>query len=77
MVKAGIPSCISEDTVCRVLGKTDLKWTHFQRKGNLTKNQLKLRLEFAREVWLQTRKCATMKFGIIRKPMVLESEKKS
>ena len=50
MVKAGIPPCISEDTVYRVLGKTDLKQTHFKKKGNLTQNQLKLRLEVAREV---------------------------
>ena len=50
MVKADIPPTIIGETVCRVLQKTDLKWTHFQRKGNLTKNDLKLRLTFARKV---------------------------
>ena len=50
MVKAGIPLTISGETVGRVLQNTDLKWTHFQRKGNLTKNDLKLRLKFARKV---------------------------
>ena len=44
MVKTSIPPFISEETVCRVLQKTGLKWTHFQRKGSLTKNDLKLRL---------------------------------
>ena len=47
MVKAGISTSINEETVCRVLQKTDLKWTHFQRKGILTKNDLKWRLKFA------------------------------
>ena len=52
MIKAGIPPSISEETVCKVVQKTDLKWTHFQSKGILTKNDLKLRLkfEFARKV---------------------------
>ena len=31
-VKVGIPRSIREETVGRVLQKTDLKWTHFQRK---------------------------------------------
>ena len=30
--------------------KTELQWTHFQRKGILTKNHVKLRLNFARKV---------------------------
>ena len=52
MVKAGILPSISEETFRKVVQKTDLKWTHFQRKGILTKNDLKLRLkfEFARKV---------------------------
>ena len=50
MVKAGIPPSISEETVRKVVQKTDLKWTHFQRKGILIKNELKLRLKFARKV---------------------------
>ena len=47
MGKAGIPPSISEETVCKVVKNTDLKWTHFQKKGILTKNDLKLRLKFA------------------------------
>ena len=47
MVNAGIPPSISEETVRRILGNTDLKWTHFQRKVILTKNDLKLTLKFA------------------------------
>ena len=46
MIKAGIPPSISEETVGKVVQKTDLKWTHFQRKGIMTKNDLKLRLKF-------------------------------
>ena len=44
MVKPSIPPFIKEETVRRVLQKTGLKCTHFQRKGSLTKNDLKLRL---------------------------------
>ena len=44
MVKAGIPPSISEETVRRVLRKAGLKWARVQRKGILTKNDLKLRL---------------------------------
>ena len=47
MVKASIPLSISEEIFCRVLQKTDLKWSHFQRKGILTKHDLKFRLKFA------------------------------
>ena len=50
MVKVGIPPSISEETVRRVSQKTGLKWNHFQRKRILTKNDLKLRLKFARKV---------------------------
>ena len=50
MVKAGIPPSISEETVRRVLRKAGLKWARVQRKGILTKNDLKLRLKFARKV---------------------------
>ena len=50
MGKAGIPPSIREETVLKVVQKTDLKWTHFQRKGILTKNDKKLRLKFARKV---------------------------
>ena len=49
MVTAGVPPTIREETVRRVLQKTVLKWTHFQRKGILTKNDLKLRLKFDRK----------------------------
>ena len=50
MVKAGIPPSITEETVRRVLWKTDLKWTHFQKKGILTKNDLEFRLKYAQKV---------------------------
>ena len=71
MGKAGIPPSISKKTVRKVVQKTDLKWTHFQRKEILTKNELKLRLKFARKV---SRKCAMCNYQIeiIRKPMVLQ-----
>ena len=69
LVKAVIPPSISKETVRRILPKTDLKWTHFQRKEIMSKNDLKLRLKFARKVYC---KRATMKYEIIRKPMVLE-----
>ena len=47
MGKACIPPSISEETVRKVVQKSNLKWTHFQRKEILTKNDLKLRLKFA------------------------------
>ena len=50
MIKAGIPPSINEETVCRVLWKTDLKWSRFQRNQMLAKNDVKLRLDFARKV---------------------------
>ena len=61
MGKACIPPSISEETVRKVVQKSDLKWTHFQRKEILTKNDLKLRLKFAREV---CRKCAMCNYEI-------------
>ena len=71
MVKPRIPPSISEERVCRFLQKTDLKWTHFQRKGILTKDDLKLRLKLL-EKFLVNVQCETMKYEIIRKPMVLQ-----
>ena len=50
MVKAGIPPSITKETVCRILLKTDLKWSYFQRNGMLPENDVKLRLDFARKV---------------------------
>ena len=49
IVKADIPPSISEETVGRVLKKANVKWTHFQGKGILTKDDLKLRLTFVRK----------------------------
>ena len=60
MVKAGIPPFINEETVLRVLEKDDLKWAHFRRKKILTKNDLNLRLKFARKVCC---KCAMCNYG--------------
>ena len=57
MVKAGISPSVSEETVCRALLKTGLKWIHFQRKGILTKNDLKLRLKFSRKVCRKRAMC--------------------
>ena len=57
MVKAGIPPSISGETVLRVLRKTDLKKTHFQRKGMVTKNKLKLSLKFTRKVCRKRAMC--------------------
>ena len=48
--KAGFPPSISKETVRKVVQKTDLKWAHFQGKRILTKNDLKLRLKFVRNV---------------------------
>ena len=71
MGKAGVPLSISEETVRKVVQKTDLKWTHFQGKEILTKNDLKLRLKFA-ERFVVNVQCATVKYKIIRKPMILQ-----
>ena len=40
MVKAGLPPSISEETVCKVAQKTDLKWTHFQRNRILIREEM-------------------------------------
>ena len=48
--KSRIPPSISEETVWRVLRKAGLRWARVQRKGILTKNDLVLRLKFARKV---------------------------
>ena len=71
MVKAGIPPSISKETVGRVLQKTDLNWTQFHRKGILTKDDLKLRLNLFGKFVVKMQ-CVTMKYEIIRKPMVPE-----
>ena len=50
MVKAGISLSISEETICRVLQRTGLKWSLVQRKGILTKNDLTFRLKIVPKV---------------------------
>ena len=70
MAKAHISPSISEEKFLRVLQETYLKWTHFQRKGILTKNDLKLRLKLL-EKFVGNVQCETMKYEIIRKSMVL------
>ena len=50
MVRAGIPPSISTAIVRRVMKNAGLKWSHAQKKGVLTKSDLKLRLKFARNV---------------------------
>ena len=57
LVKAVIPPSISKETVCRVMPKTDLKWTHFQRKGIMSKNDLKLRLKLAWKIYCKQATC--------------------
>ena len=57
LVKASIPSSFSEETVRRILRKIDLKLTHFQRKGIMSKNDLKLRLKFVWEVYRKRPLC--------------------
>ena len=57
MRKAAISPSISEETILKVVQKTDLKWTHFQRKGILTKNDPKLRLKIARKVCRKRAMC--------------------
>ena len=49
MVKTDIPASVSEETVGRVSQKSGLKWACVQRKGTLTKKDLKLTLTFARK----------------------------
>ena len=50
MVSADIPPSISTATVRRVVRNAGLKWSCAQKKGVLTKSDLKLRLRFARKV---------------------------
>ena len=50
MVSADIPPSISTATVRRVVRNAGLKWSYAQKKGVLTKSDLKLRLRFARKV---------------------------
>ena len=71
MLKAGIPPSISDETLRRALQKAVLKLTHFRRKGILTQNDLKLRLSLLKKFVVNVQ-CATMKYEITRKPMVLE-----
>ena len=47
MVRAGIPQSISTATVRRLMRKAGLKWSQAQKKGVLTKSDLKLRLKFS------------------------------
>ena len=61
MIKAGIPPSISKDTVHRVLPKTDLKWTQFQKEKIMSKTDLKLRFKFPQKVY---RKRATCNYEI-------------
>ena len=61
MGKACIPPPIREETVRKVVQKSDLNRTHFQRKKILTKNDPKLRFKFARKV---CRKCAMCNYEI-------------
>ena len=49
-VRDGIPPSICTATVCRVLRNAGLKRSHAQRKGMLTKNDVKLRLKVAQKV---------------------------
>ena len=64
-VKAGIPPPIAKKTVCRVLWRLNkLKWTHFWRKGILTKMTWN-----GEKVYC---KLAITKYEIIEKPVVIE-----
>ena len=57
MVKAGIPQSINKETVGTVLRRTNLKWTHFQRKRILTKTDLKLRLKLVQKLCRKRAMC--------------------
>ena len=57
MGKAAIPPSICDETVSKVMQMTDLRWTHVQRKGILTKNDLKLILKFAQRVCRKRAMC--------------------
>ena len=71
IVKVTIPSSINEETVCRVLEKASVKWTYVQRKGTWPKMTQICDLSLL-EKFVVSVQCATMKYEIIRKPMVLE-----
>ena len=60
VVSAGISPSISTATVRRVMKKAGLKWSHAQKKGVLTKSDLKLRLKFA---WNFVENCQDFWFG--------------
>ena len=57
MVKAGIPQSINKETVGTVLQRTNLKWTHFQRKRILTKTDLNLRLKLVQKLCRKRAMC--------------------
>ena len=57
MVKAGIPPSISEETVRRLGRKTCLKWTYFQKKEIMSKNDLKLRVRFVQKCYRKRATC--------------------
>ena len=64
LVTAVIPLLISKETVCRVLGKTNMKWIHFQRKRIMSKNDLKLRIKFARKVYHKRATCRVQQWNM-------------
>ena len=49
-VSAGTGSRVSDETVRRVMRSDGLNYRHARKKGLLTKNDLKLRLQFARKI---------------------------
>ena len=55
MVRAGIPPSISATTVCRVMRKAGLKWSHAQEKRVLTKSDLN-EIEVCQKGLLETAK---------------------
>ena len=55
--KGDIPPSTTTERIRTVLQKTDLKWTHFQRKEIMSKNDLKLRLKFPRKVYCKRAAC--------------------
>ena len=58
MVTASIPPSPTKKIVGRVLQNIDLKWTHFQGKEILIKNDLKLRLTFTQKVRRKRAMCS-------------------
>lgn len=49
-VRIGIPSTVTDAAILSVLKKTGKNWRHAQKKGILSKTDLKLQLIFARKV---------------------------